>query len=172
MLEETTRLSLSKALEDLREDLKKKLEKVNELESLRKECEGIQALIRQIEERLVLKSLLPDIDLFAEIPEQGLGLNEQKLIEKPIIEGVDEIYDEFKRTKMKLKEIISEFRMKGWKLSKDNPQESIRSALKKHPNRYKKVGRGIWQKIRTPKTLSLPKPTSGLLHDESKEVAT
>lgn len=177
MLEETTRQSLSKALEDLREDLKKKLEKVNELDALRKECEWIQSLIKQIMERLDLKSLVPDeIDFRAALP-PGLGLIEPEVIEKPIIDGVDEIYDELNRSTMKLKEIVSAFRKKMWKLSKDNPQESIRSALKKHPDRYKKVGRGIWQKIRRPKTLPPktlppPKPTPGLLHDETKEVPT
>jgi len=144
MIEEETRQSLLKALEDLQKDLDKKTLKLLELEALRNECEGMKCLIQQIKENLGLE--IPTFDFEAT---GGLVSGEalvEFLIPKPIAEGVSEIFDEFKRP-MTINEIVKEFRKRGWKLSENNPQEVIRSTLKRNPKSFRKVDRSTWEKI-------------------------
>lgn len=147
MLEETTRHSLISALESLREDLKNKLERVKELEALKNECEWIQSLIRQIEDRVEMKNS-EDIDFSAALHKQGLGLIEPKTIEISIHKGACQIYDELNLSVMKIPDIVKEFRRRNWKISPNHPDESIRNSFKRHPELFRKVGRGTWEKIK------------------------
>jgi hypothetical protein len=148
MLEESTRQSLLKALDDLQKDLEKKSEKLKELEDIRNECEEIKFLIQQIrvqlglEEPKVSGELKTEIQAITATGQASLSIIE----EKPIKEGISEIFDEFKHP-MDVNEIVAEFRKRGWKLSENHPQEVIRGALKRHPGLFTKVSRGNWKKI-------------------------
>ena len=148
MLEESTRQTLLQAIEDLKKDLEKKSEKLKELEDIRNECEKIKSLIRQIKVQLGLEELGIHRSLKTAIAIQSATSEPELLItiEKPIKEGISEIFDEFKRH-MDVNEIVTEFRKRGWKLSENNPQEVIRGALKRNPKLFKKVSRGNWEKI-------------------------
>jgi len=145
MVEENTRQSLLKALEDLQRDLDKKSHKIVELEAIRNECEEIKSLIQQIKHQLGLE--IPHTHFIAT---GGYVLGGEGIFKfitpKPITEGISEIFDEFKRS-MNINEIVDEFRKRGWKLSENNPQEVIRSTLKRHPKLFRKVSRGNWKKI-------------------------
>ncbi|MEW6386887.1 MAG: HTH domain-containing protein [Thermodesulfobacteriota bacterium] len=147
MLEEDTRQNLLKALEGLQKELDEKTTKILELETIRGEYERIKILIQLIKEELGLevpKSIL-EIKSGGGMIISGEGLV-SFITPKPIAEGASEIFDEFKRP-ITIKEIVNEFRRRGWKLSENNPQEVIRSTLKRHPKLFKKVSRGNWKKI-------------------------
>lgn len=145
MVEENTRQSLLKALEDLQHDLDEKTLRLVELEKIRNQCEEIKSLIHQIKRQLGLD--IPKI----EVPcASGLIIGSQAHLSlitlKPIAEGISEIFDEYKRS-MNINEIVKEFRTRRWKLSENNPQEVIRSTLTRHPKLFRKVSRGNWKKI-------------------------
>lgn len=165
MLEEATRQSLLQAIEDLQRDLKKKSEKIEELEVIRNECEDIKFLIQQIREKLGLEEPNGKHILFTTAIAAQSATSQPELsiiVEKPIKEGISEIFDEFKtRNRMDVNEIVAEFRKRGWKLSKNNPQEVIRGALKRHPNLFRKVSRGNWMKIRRIAQVGPPPPQGG-----------
>lgn len=166
MLEEATRQSLSKALANLEDELENKLNEIKELEpkleTLKEDCEWIQSLIHQINNRLN-----EGIDLFADIdfaaappPHMKSTLNEVKPIEIPVEKGISMIFDTYKRP-MKIKEIVAEFRERGWKLSQNHPQEVIRSALQRKPRLFKNVSRGTWKKIQRIAQFGPPPATGG-----------
>ncbi len=161
MLEEATRQSLSKALANLEDELESKLNEIKELEpkleTLKNDCDWIKSLINQIHNRLYLgiDPFADEIDLSAAIPPKM----ETKLIEIPVEKGISMIFDTYKRP-MKIKEIVAEFRERGWKLSQNHPQEVIRSALQRKPKLFKNISRGTWKNIQRTTQVG-PPPAKG-----------
>ena len=145
MVEEKTRQSLLKALDDLQHDLEEKTLKLVELERIRNECEELKSSIQQIQHLLGL-DIPPVIVPCASGWLKGSSANLSVITLKPIAEGISEIFDEYKRS-MNINEIVNEFRNRRWKLSQNNPQEVIRSTLTRHPKLFRKVSRGKWKKI-------------------------
>lgn len=135
MFEEPTRQILFKAIEELQNEFDMKIQKVMELESIKKECEKIKSHIQQIKDWIADES---EIDFSA-------GLEPSLPKEVPVHKGLSWIFDDYGR-QMKLKELVDAFRKKNWKLSKTNPEEVIRSSMKRHPELFRKVGRGTWEK--------------------------
>jgi len=160
MLEDATRQGLLRVLEDLQKDLEKKNAQLIEFDEIRNERDRIASLIQHIKEELGLEA--PEIMVEgkgqARLAPIQAGGPLTFLQEKPIKEGISEIFDEFKR-RMEVNEIVAEFRKRGWKLSENNPQEVIRSALKRNPSLFRKVSRGNWEKIRR-RAIMAPPPIS------------
>lgn len=146
MFEDDTRQNLLKVLADLERDLKKINDELSELEALRRQRDRIASLIRHIQAELGIGA--PTCDITSREGELVLGgETEVRFISpKPIAEGMAEIFDEYHRS-MDVKEIVDEFRQRGWKLSENNPQEVLRSTLTRHPKLFRKVSRAKWQKI-------------------------
>ncbi len=142
MVEESTRETLLRAIDDLETDLKKKSQKLMELDAdrsaVKAECEQLKSLIRRIKHQLGITEV-------GRLIMGGEGIV-TFITSKPIAEGISEIFDEFKRP-MDVNEIVVEFRKRGWKLSQNHPPEVIRGALKRRPNLFMKIARGTWMKI-------------------------
>ena len=112
-----------------------------ERNTVKAECDQLKHLIRQIKHQLGITEVGGGLIL------GGFGIVTH-IIPKPIAGGISEIFDELKRP-VDVKEIVAEFRKnRGWKLSQNHPSEVIREALKRRPNLFMKVGRGVWMKIK------------------------
>jgi methyl coenzyme M reductase beta subunit len=146
MVEENTRQSLLKALDDLQRELDKKTNKLVELQTIKNECEELKSLIQQIKHQLGIDIPISNIITTGGVEVGGGGIP-KFITPMPIVEGISAIFDEFKRT-ININEIVDEFFKRGWKLSENNPKEVIRSTLKRHPKLFKKVSKGNWAKRR------------------------
>jgi hypothetical protein len=147
MLEKTTRENLVKGLDSLRRELSKRSEKLKELETLKAEFEQISFQIKQIETFLGMESPAAPND---DKPKPLIGVAQpisHLILEVPIKRGIDEIYKQSNRRRLSISALVNGFREKGWKLSEKNPKEVIRSCLKRNPKEYRKVGRGIWERV-------------------------
>jgi hypothetical protein len=166
MFDNDTRQNLLRVLEDLKKDLKKKDDQLQEFEAIRSERNRIIALIHHIQEELGIEEPQNPPMLLKTVITAASATSEAQLsiiTEKPIKKGISEIFDEFHRP-MHVNEIVVEFRKRGWKLSENHPQEVIRGALKRNPKLFKKVSRGNWDKIRRVAQVG-PSPSLG---DERK----
>lgn len=149
MFQDDTRQNLLKVLEDLEKDLSKKNDQLSELEVIRSERDRIASLIHHIKQELGLLEqptrhlLKTEYLVTSETSQAELSI----ITEIPLKEGISEIFDDINRP-MEVNEIVTEFRKRQWKLSENNPQQVVRDALKRNPKLFRKVSRGIWEKIR------------------------
>jgi hypothetical protein len=135
MIAEKTNEYMEQVLEVAQKDLNLILEKLKEFDKLNRERERLETLINFTRNYLG-KTSQAEVTIEIEAPEGGLGL-EIPLIEKPIVQGAQEIIREAGRP-LTLKEIQAGFRQKHWKLSEKNGREVLRFTLRKKPEIFVK----------------------------------
>lgn len=126
---------IKKAIESAQHERTRLIERLKEFDEIRLRISQLEAFINQGQV------------LIGETPKTGqIPLLEMPhpvtLIEKPLVKGAMEILREFGGGAMKLTDLAEEFYKRGWKLSKANGAEVLRSTLKKNPDMFIRVMQG------------------------------